>query len=441
MARLAVLSLILLLTGASAASASTARRVVTSESGARGEVRSAAVIAEGAPGEGNRLTVRRDGRAVIVHDAGAPLTAGAGCTALGRATARCDGPDLATAVRVSGGDGDDTLTAETDLAVVLEGGPGDDVLTGNDSEHNDVLRGDEGADVLHGREGFDTLTGGAGDDRLMGGPGTDLLIGDGADAPPGDDVIDGGPGYDTAGYAEREAPVRVDLSTPAPSGGAGEADLLREVEGVDGGQGADTLVGNAEGNVLEGGGGNDRLSGGARSDSLEGGSGHDRLAGGTGPDSFYDGLGDDRILGGPGADAVFLQEGADTVGCGAGVDIVRDPRAADTVALECDRLRTAALDLRIGAAGPAALSLALDGRYILRCTGSFRLRGADGRALDQRRFRIRREDRLRVRLEHGRAAVQEALGVHVSVRPCDGVGRRSMRFGVAPRGLPGPAAG
>ena len=91
-----------------------------------------------APGERNAVTVTADGNALLVSDAGAPVTAGPGCTAEG-ASARCvivsdhytdlqlalgDGDDTAVVgaipetARIDGGDGNDTLTARSSSSLV-----------------------------------------------------------------------------------------------------------------------------------------------------------------------------------------------------------------------------------------------------------------------------------------------------------------------------------
>ena len=62
-----------------------------------------------------------------------------------------------------------------------------------------------------------------------------------------------------------------------------------------GGNGIDTLTGNAGPDVLDGGNGNDQLTGGAGTDTLRGGLGDDLLVGGTGADTLTGGLGIDTF--------------------------------------------------------------------------------------------------------------------------------------------------
>jgi serralysin len=61
--------------------------------------------------------------------------------------------------------------------------------------------------------------------------------------------------------------------------------LLKGIEGLQGGAGADLLTGDAGANVLGGGGGKDRLNGAGGNDTLLGGAGDDKLDGGAGEDT------------------------------------------------------------------------------------------------------------------------------------------------------------
>ena len=123
--------------------------------------------------------------------------------------------DTATALNITGGDGNDDL----------KGGDGDDTLTGG-----------VGVDTLTGGAGADTLTGGDGGDDLKGGAGNDTINGDA-----GDDTIDGEEGVDT----------------------------------ISGGDGNDTINGGAGDDTIEGGDGDDIIAGGAGIDTLTSGSGAD----------------------------------------------------------------------------------------------------------------------------------------------------------------------
>ncbi len=69
-----------------------------------------------------------------------------------------------------------------------------------------------------------------------------------------------------------------------------------KIENGTGGGGADTLYGNALGNVLRGGGGNDKLYAGSGSDQLFGDAGNDTLAGQAGTDRLTGGIGNDSFV-------------------------------------------------------------------------------------------------------------------------------------------------
>jgi Ca2+-binding RTX toxin-like protein len=167
-------------------------------------------------------------------------------------------------------------------AMALTGGPANDLLIGG--RFDDTLRGGGGRDTQLGGGGGDSLEGGAGDDWLQGGLGGDR--------------IDGGEGVDTATFVGADAAVRADLRGLAGAGEA-ERDVFVSIENLHGGDFADTLTGDAGGNVLWGRFGADVLSGGLGDDTLDGGPGNDALAGGAGRDRyrFAPGSGADRVEG------------------------------------------------------------------------------------------------------------------------------------------------
>jgi VCBS repeat-containing protein len=78
------------------------------------------------------------------------------------------------AVRV-GGNGNDTLTGDADLADLVFGQNGNDTLSGQGG--NDLLCGGNGNDILSGGAGDDSLFGAGGNDRLTGGSGADRFSG------------------------------------------------------------------------------------------------------------------------------------------------------------------------------------------------------------------------------------------------------------------------
>ena len=227
-------------------------------------------------------------------------------------------PDAAPAADViDGGPGADTVTyagrgtpVAVDLAAGVGGEPGEgdklnavenvdgtaagDAITG-DAGRNE-LSGEGGDDRVDGAGGSDIVSGGAGRDDLHGGAGNDILEGDGfrdqlaPDPPPARDVLDGGPGTDAASWQGRSDRIVVDLSDPGPDGEPAAPDRLVSVENVQGGRGADVLIGDNGPNVLDGGatrgrlvgkGGDDTLVGGDTSTRVDGGAGNDLVRGGS----------------------------------------------------------------------------------------------------------------------------------------------------------------
>lgn len=113
---------------------------------------------------------------------------------------------------------------------VIEGGESQTVTFGPDL--GDDLSGGAGNDTLYGQYGSDTIDGGAGDDQLFGGTGNDSLTG-GAGA----DLLDGGAGDDSF----------ILTSGDTATGGDGDDvfnisrdDLTGGTLSVDGGEGAET---------------------------------------------------------------------------------------------------------------------------------------------------------------------------------------------------------
>ncbi|MEJ0038724.1 MAG: calcium-binding protein [Gammaproteobacteria bacterium] len=136
----------------------------------------------------------------------------------------------------------------------------------------------------------------------------DTFFGNGAG---GEIVIDGGAGADTmigAPLSERFIVDNVnDIVLNGNAGDTIESSVsytlpssvgilkLTGTAAIDatGTSATDSLVGNGANNILSGGGGNDLLDGGAGADTLDGGAGNDTLTGGTEADSMAGGVGDD----------------------------------------------------------------------------------------------------------------------------------------------------
>ena len=151
----------------------------------------------------------------------------------------------------------------------------------------------------------------------------------------GSDSINGRDGFDLLDYSGSSAsqPVSVNLAAERASDGRGGTDTVISMEYVWGGEGNDTIIGNAADNELRGGSGNDTILGGNGADTLDGGNGDDALRGETGADLLIGGAGNDtlnadvgtgsRLIGGEGNDWLTGAPGsADTLDGGNGLDVV-----------------------------------------------------------------------------------------------------------------------
>jgi hypothetical protein len=190
------------------------------------------------------------------------------------------------------GDGDDTYDGSTyDRWLTVEGGPGDDDIAGGSAISK--LNGGPGADRL---VATDSLT------TLAGGPGPDVMRGTGATLV-------------TVTYADRAAPLRIDMRPGGGDGELGEDDSVGPgISEVVGGSGDDVIVGDESPNLIESGAGDDVIHGAGGDDRIFAGGGADTIHGGDGADSLYpgrdlDALRDDRdgpnhLFGGAGDDFI-----------------------------------------------------------------------------------------------------------------------------------------
>jgi Ca2+-binding RTX toxin-like protein len=209
-------------------------------------------------GSGNILS-GGDGDDVFILLGGSDTTVMGG---LGRDTVSYAGTTQAVTVNLGAGTGSGTGTIT-----------GIENVTGGEGE--DTITGDDGDNILQGGGGNDTLEGGAGNDIVDGGAGDDLIIG-GSGA--GDDTYLGGDGNDTVSYASTTLGVTVNLAAETATGPEIGSDTLNGIENVIGGTGNDTLIGDANANLLDGGEGDDTIRGGAGEDILMGGAGIDTLS-------------------------------------------------------------------------------------------------------------------------------------------------------------------
>lgn len=321
----------------------------------------ATVILIGGP-EPDDVTLASGSTGLDVTDAGATITPGGACAAVDAHTVHCTpfagvtpgdrvalvafaadlgaGNDVLRPAQMSlfsldvaGGEGNDVLTATNFAGYVnstqLEGGAGNDTL---DFAGLGRASGGAGDDVIRGVTG--TLDGGPGQDRVAGDNGATIMGG------LGDDVLDGGGGLARFSYADRTAPVTVDL-TAGTGGETGEHDTLvnftssgipRYTTRVEGGHGNDTLIGTPGSDSLYGNGGDDHMVGGEGNDWLGGGPGGDRVEGGPGDDTVSGNEGTDHLDGGEGGDSLSDDSPeADVLAGGPGRDFIRAGVGADVI--------------------------------------------------------------------------------------------------------------
>jgi len=248
---------------------------------------------------------------------------------------------------------------------------GNDVITA--SANGDSLYGNSGDDVLNGAAGNDEIEGGPGFDIVHGGGGDDnIYIKYGADSTSGE-TYDGGAGTDTLSVSSIDYTLTADLTsntltgierieagpfdrpafniavttaqlagvtflhaitTVLANGGAISFDGVTVNSGfqladagnsidlsgaisngnrVQGGNGADTIIGSGNGDILLGGGGNDVINGGGGDDSITGGAGVDQMSGGAGDDQFHianaaDFAAAEQYDGGSGTDTLYFDQ-------------------------------------------------------------------------------------------------------------------------------------
>lgn len=247
-------------------------------------------------------------------------------------------PDLANSIQggqyndsIQSGAGDDTVTGGSGNNTAYLGSGNDTFGNWNDNG-NDTVYGEGGNDSLTGGMGNDSLYGGDGDDYLTGGIGADSLYGGaGSDwfSVTDDhewDYIEGGTSagdYDAIGFYNYIGAQGVVVTFTGT--GAGNYDFIGtsgagtfiEIEAIYGTEYADTINASAAGVGLDldGGGGADSILGGAGDDWLAGGSGNDTLYGNAGWDEFDGGRDNDLMYGGADADYfhIYTVSGVDTI--------------------------------------------------------------------------------------------------------------------------------
>jgi Ca2+-binding RTX toxin-like protein len=188
--------------------------------------------------------------------------------------------EVQSLVRQTVGDSSANLMTGDGLSDRMIADNGNDTLNGLGGE--DILNGGLGDDLLYGGTGNDLVSGGEGTDRLWGGLGADSHVG-------GDDAGLDYAHYDDADYGN----LVIRLDNPGLNTGAAAGDTYSGIEGIVGGVGNDTIVGNASGNRLHGSDGTDLIYGGLGIDHVVGDAGGDHLWGGADADAHYGGDGPD----------------------------------------------------------------------------------------------------------------------------------------------------
>jgi Ca2+-binding RTX toxin-like protein len=167
----------------------------------------------------------------------------------------------------------------------IDGSAQADTLTATSTPSDDAsavkLVGNGGGDTLNAGSFGTDLEGDGGDDTLVGGTGDDRLDEQGL-AGLGADDMHGGRGFDQVSYvghrnsASALVAVNVSLDGIANDGYAGEGDNVhKDIESIEGTNLDDALTGGAAFDQLEGFGGSDTLDGGAGTDILIGDEGND----------------------------------------------------------------------------------------------------------------------------------------------------------------------
>lgn len=191
---------------------------------------------------------------------------------------------------VIGGSGNDTFVLSGANNVFIDGGTGVNTISFvNDASAVTVSLKTLVSSTLR-YTNIQNIKGSANNDTLEGDDNSNILDG-------------GSAGSDTVTFANYTTAVTASLATNTATAG-GTTDTLISIENLTGGNGDDSLTGDAAANTLNGGVGNDTLVGGGGADILLGGAGNDTLNGGADDDILIGGAGADTFTGGGGNDTV-----------------------------------------------------------------------------------------------------------------------------------------
>ncbi|MEO8133906.1 MAG: calcium-binding protein [Betaproteobacteria bacterium] len=146
------------------------------------------IVAVNGTASSDAITVALSGTSVVVSGLAATTT--------------IDNADAVDQLAISGGNGNDAITAGNGLAtriqLTIDGGAGNDIITGGDGA--DLLLGGDGNDTINGGRGNDTAQLGAGDDTFVWNPGD------------GSDIVEGDAGTDTLQFNGSNAGENMVLS-------------------------------------------------------------------------------------------------------------------------------------------------------------------------------------------------------------------------------------
>ncbi|WP_057760383.1 tandem-95 repeat protein [Psychrobacter sp. P11G3] len=315
--------------------------------------------------------------------------------------------DTLTGGKITGTDGDDVLTLDSDNSV-LYGGNGNDTLTG--SINNDYIYGGNGDDILISNGGLDHLYGESGNDTLIyGGNSSSLASLSGGE---GDDtyIVDFQKLTATVSIADYDKLNKLNIEGVNPS----ELTLTRDnqylvlstengevriygqftedgveniyfddgtvwdrttIDTLTGGKitgtdGDDVLTLDSDNSVLYGGNGNDTLTGSINNDYIYGGNGDDILISNGGLDHLYGESGNDTLIYGGNSSSLASLSGGE----GDDTYIVDFQKLTATVSIaDYDKLNK----LNIEGVNPSELTLTRDNQYLVLSTenGEVRIYG------------------------------------------------------------------
>ena len=224
-----------------------------------------------------------------------------------------------------------TISAVTNLAELVAGTASSVNATSSTTEIDYLFDFDnvKGSDI-NGAGVGDTLTGNSGDNKIYAGEGDDTLF-----STLGADYLDGENGADWVDYSNQTT-TRVDVQLDAGNGDGTGVDnftnTLINIENIRGTDAvaADTIVGDANANIIEGGNNNNGVDSNANYETLRGGAGDDTIYGDFidtlsavgGRDTIQGNAGDDTLYGGAASDRFYGGADADTYIGGSGFDYV-----------------------------------------------------------------------------------------------------------------------